>query len=172
LAALAYYGDRAANRPSKERLVKKLLPLLAVASLCTLAQAGGPAPYDERADAGADIQHAIAAAKADHRSVLLLFGANWCGDCRALDLALHGRSGQLIEQRYVVVKIDVGNFDKNLYLAKRYGNPIVNGIPALVVLDADNQVVYSTRQGELANAGQMSEQSIYEFLKQKIANRS
>jgi thioredoxin 1 len=151
--------------------VNKILPMLALASIATLAHAG-PWPYDEKADAAGDIQHAIAAAQTDHKTVLLLFGANWCSDCRALDKALHGSSQHLIDRKFDVVKIDVGNFDKNLYLAKRYGNPIANGIPALVVLGPDNQVVYSTKNGELANAGQMSEQGIYEFLKQKVANRS
>ncbi|HEV2700397.1 MAG TPA: thioredoxin family protein [Steroidobacteraceae bacterium] len=151
--------------------MNKFLLLLATTCLATLAVAA-PWPYDEKADAGGDIQHAMAAAQTDHRKVLLVFGANWCSDCRALDKAMHGSSQHLIQDSFEVVKIDVGNFDKNLYLAKRYGNPIAKGIPALVVIDAGNHVLYSTGNGELANAGQMTERSIYEFLKQKIANRS
>lgn len=151
--------------------MKKYLLLLAVASIWTLANAA-PWPYDEHADAAGDVQRAIAAAPADDKQVLLVFGANWCADCRALDKAMHGSSQHLIESRFDVVKIDVGNFDKNLYLARRYGNPIAHGIPAIVVLGPDNQVIYSTGNGELANAGQMTEQSIYDFLRQKVANRS
>jgi thioredoxin 1 len=45
------------------------------------------------------VQHALAAARAAHRNVLLVFGANWCGDCRALDKAMHGSSQQLIVER-------------------------------------------------------------------------
>lgn len=151
--------------------MNKLLLLLAMATVSTFAVAA-PWPYDEQADAAGDIQHAVAAARVDHKSVLLIFGANWCSDCRALDKALQGSSQHLIEGKFHVVKIDVGNFDKNLYLARRYGNPIAKGIPALVVLGADNQVRYATDNGELANAGQMSEQSIYDFLKHKLAKRS
>lgn len=151
--------------------MNRFLPLLALAAIATLANAA-PWPYDEKADAGADIQHAISAAQSSHKSVLLVFGANWCGDCRALDKAMHGTSQRLIEDHFDVVKIDVGNFDKNLYIAKRYGNPIANGIPALVVLGASDQIIYSTKNGELANAGQMSEQSIYDFLKRKVATGS
>jgi thioredoxin 1 len=147
--------------------VNKFLLLLAVASISTLANAA-PWPYDEKADAAAAVQHAIAAAQTDHRQVLLVFGANWCPDCRALDKAMHGSSQHLIDSRFDVVKIDVGNFDKNLELAHRYGNPIAKGIPAVVVLGAGNQVVYSTRGGELANAGQMTEQGIYDFLSQRV----
>lgn len=126
-------------------------------------------PYDEKADAAADVQHALAAAHTDHRKVLLVFGANWCEDCRVLDEALHGRSRALIEGKFDVVKIDVGNFDKNLALDARYGHPIRNGIPAVVVVDADNTVIYSTRGGELANARHMGERGIYDFLAAKVA---
>src|ERR1700722_12144477 len=151
--------------------MKKFLLALAAASLSTLASAA-PWPYNEQADAAADVQHAIAAAQVDHKKVLLVFGANWCPDCRALEKAMHGSSQHLIDSEFDVVKIDVGNFNKNLSLANRYGNPIAKGIPAVVVVDAGNQVLYSTKGGELANAGQMTEQSIYDFLKQKVANRS
>jgi protein disulfide-isomerase len=155
----------------KEGPMKRLMLLLA-ATVMTAQASAGAWPYNEQADAGGDIRHAITAAQADHKQVLLVFGANWCPDCRALDKAMHGSSERLITASFEVVKIDVGNFDKNLYLASRYGNPIAKGIPALVVINAENQVLYSTQNGELANAGKMTEQSIYDFLKQKIANRS
>lgn len=135
----------------------------------TAVLAAAPAPYDEKADAAADVQRALTAAQVDHHKVLLVFGANWCGDCRALDQALHGRSGPLIEGKFEVVKIDVGNFDKNLDLDARYGHPIGNGIPAVVVIDASNKILYSTRGGELANARKMGDQGIYDFFASKVA---
>jgi thioredoxin 1 len=151
--------------------MQRILLLVAAASVWMLAHAA-PWPYDEKADAAADVRHAIAAAQSDHKQVLLVFGANWCPDCRALDQAMHGSSQHLIDRRFEVVKIDVGNFDKNLALAQRYGNPIAKGIPAVVVVGHANQVVYATRNGELANAGQMSEQGIFDFLSQKVAAAS
>jgi len=141
------------------------LALLAVA----LAASAVDAPYDEAANARADVQRALDAARTDHRQILLVFGANWCSDCRELDKALHGTSRALIEGRFAVVKIDVGNFDKNLDLAERYGNPIRKGIPAVVVLDAAGRVAYSTRGGELANARRMGETGIYDFLARNVA---
>jgi thioredoxin 1 len=142
--------------------------LVGVALLAPTAR-GAEWPYDEHANAAQDIQQALALAKADHRKVLLVFGANWCGDCRELDQAMHGSSQALIQGRFDVVKIDVGNFDKNLDIAQRYGNPIKMGIPAVVVLDRHDRVIYSTKGGELADARKMGEQGIYEFLSQKVA---
>ncbi|HTX24903.1 MAG TPA: thioredoxin family protein [Steroidobacteraceae bacterium] len=144
--------------------------LLALVGACALTVHATQWPYDERADATAQVQQALDAARADHKKVLLVFGANWCEDCRALDRAMHGSSQPLIEGRFHVVKIDVGNFNKNLALAARYGNPIKRGIPAVVLLDADQGIIYSTRGGELANARRMGKQGIYDFLAQKLAS--
>ncbi|MFI4865861.1 MAG: thioredoxin family protein [Steroidobacterales bacterium] len=69
----------------------------------------------------------IVAARADHNDVLLVFGANWCPDCRELGKALNGSSHALISGHFQVVKVDVGRFDKNLDLANQYGNPIKMG---------------------------------------------
>ncbi len=83
--------------------MKRVLLLVAAASVCMLANAA-PWPYDEKADATVDVHHALAAAQADHKQVLLVFGANWCPDCRALDKAMHGSSQHLIDSRFEVVK--------------------------------------------------------------------
>jgi len=147
--------------------VNRLVLLTALAA-CAWSANATEWPYNEKADANADVLQALKAAQADHKKVLLVFGANWCKDCRVLDQAMHGSSQSLIEGKFDVVKIDVGNFDKNLDLAERYGNPIKMGIPAVVVVGADNQVLYSTKGGELADARSMGEQGIYEFLSQKL----
>ncbi len=138
-------------------------------ALLALSVAAAELPYDEHADAQAQIQQALNQARSDHRDVLLVFGANWCPDCRELDKALHGSSQPLIGNRFEVVKIDIGNFDKNLDISNRYGNPIGKGIPAVVVLSASNEVLYSTKAGELANARHMGDSGIYDFLSHNLS---
>ena len=69
--------------------------------------------------------------------------------------------------RYVVVKVDVGRFDKNLDFAKLYGEPIRKGIPSVVVVTPTNEVVYQTKAGELADARSMGGDGIYGFFKDK-----
>jgi thioredoxin len=147
----------------------RMLPV-SVALLCmTLAASAADAPYNEAANAKADVQQGLDAARTDQKQLLLVFGANWCKDCRELDKAMRGTSRALIEGRFDVVKIDVGNFDKNLDLAERYGNPIKMGIPAIVVLSTNGQVAYSTKGGELANARRMGDTGIYDFLVKNVA---
>ena len=136
---------------------------LALLAAVTVANAAGK-PYDEAADAKAQIQEALAQARATSRPVLVVFGANWCGDCQALDMAFHaGASAPLIHAHFEVVKVDVGRFDRNVDIAESYGLPLKNGIPAVVVLSPQGRVVYATRAGELADARQMGDTAIYNF---------
>jgi len=72
----------------------------------------------------------------------------------------------LIGKSFVVVKVDVGNFDHNLEISQRYGDPIQNGIPAAVVISPAGQLLYTTRAGELANAHKINDDDIYQFFDQ------
>jgi len=139
------------------------------ALLWSLAALGASAPYDESADAHVTLQHGLEQARASGKDLLVVFGANWCEDCRKLDTALHGRTAALIDARFVVVKIDIGNFDKNLDVVKRYGYPTGKGIPAAIVLTPDDKLIYATRAGELADARHMGDDGIYNFFSKVVA---
>ena len=72
--------------------------LLLATSLTALA--GPPAIYDEAADAKAAIRATLAEAEKARLPVLVVFGANWCGDCRMLDATFkNGPSAPLIARR-------------------------------------------------------------------------
>ena len=136
--------------------------LLATAALAT--HAGPPAIYDEGADAKAAIQATLAEAEKARLPVLVVFGANWCGDCRMLDATFKtGPSAPLIAQRFKVVKVDVGRFDRNVDIAERYKVPLKKGIPAVAVLSPQGQLLYATEGGELADARKMGDQGVYDF---------
>ena len=145
--------------------------MLALAALLTTAAYAATGPYDESADAKADVQRAFDTAAKTQRPVLVIFGANWCKDCRALDAALKASANaELIGKEFVVVKVDVGNFDRHLDIAERYGNPIKKGIPAASVVSPRQELLYATRGGELANAREMSETGVYDFFHNVAAN--
>ena len=127
-------------------------------------------PYNETADAKLDIKQALTQAGTDQRSVIVVFGANWCGDCKMLDAAMKtGTSAPLLAKDFQIVKINVGRLDKNLALAKSYGVPLDKGIPAVVILSPANKVLYVTKEGEVANARKMGEDGVYEFFKRVTA---
>jgi protein disulfide-isomerase len=132
--------------------------------LAATAQAAS-GPYDETANAKAQVRAALAQAAQAQVPVLVVFGANWCGDCKVLDLAFtEGASAPLVASRFRVVKVDVGRFDRNTDIAESCGVPLLNsGIPAVAVLSSQGEVIYSTRAGELADARKMGDQGIFDF---------
>jgi thioredoxin-related protein len=123
--------------------------------------------YNEQADAHHDVAAAIADATRSKKNIVLIFGANWCGDCHALYNQMHKPDlASVIEKNYVVVEIDLGRWDKNLDLAEKYHVPIKRGIPALAVLDPHGDLQYAMDQGQFADARNMSYESIKAFLVQ------
>ncbi|MCY4755398.1 thioredoxin family protein [Pelomonas aquatica] len=128
------------------------------------AHAGPPAIYDEGADAKAAIRATLAEAAQARLPVLVVFGANWCGDCRMLDNSFkHGASAPLIAKSFKVVKVDVGRFDRNVDIAEAYRVPLKKGIPAVAVLSPEGRLIYATEGGELADARRMGDQGVYDF---------
>ncbi|KAA3611483.1 MAG: thioredoxin family protein [Planctomycetota bacterium] len=100
--------------------------------------------YDEKADAGKQISAALAKAKRNNSRVLIQWGANWCGWCVKLDHTMQtdGKLRRKILYEYEVVKVDVGRFDKNMDLVKKFGADLrSSGIPFLTVLDQNGKVV-------------------------------
>lgn len=127
-------------------------------------------PYNPKANAKAEVQAALDAAHSDHKPVLIFFGANWCPDCRALAKSLAtGKNATLMHQHFNIVKVDVGNFDRNIDIAERYGDPVKKGIPAAVILSPDGKLLYATQAGELANARHMSNAGVYDFFEKTLA---
>ncbi len=134
----------------------RILMLLSALSIAALAPAASHPIYNENANAAKQVAAAMKAASTSGKNVVLIFGANWCPDCHALDAAMHrGRLAKLIQDDYVVVHIDVGRFDKNLDLGNKYGVPIKKGIPAIAVLDPFGFVLCAQSHGEFANAAQL-----------------
>lgn len=126
--------------------------------------------YDETADAKAQIRSALAQVEPAKLPVLVVFGANWCGDCKALDLAFKdGRSATLISKSFKVVKVNVGRFDRNTDIAESYGVPLKNGIPAIAVLSSQGKLIYATKAGELADARNLGDKGIYELFSRIVA---
>jgi thioredoxin 1 len=168
LAALLIVGNAAGcsakvGRPGTETSA----PITAAPAVKPTAGAGASfALYDPTADARGDIDAALAAAKVDGKRVLIDFGADWCPDCHALAAYLEGTAGTaLVDASFHVVKVDVGRFDHNLDISKQLGDPIANGIPAVVVLDGDGAIVGSTADGGLANARAMTEPDVLAVLR-------
>ena len=146
----------------------KILSLVAVVAFSV-----GPALsasrdiYPDPAQAKSDLAAALKTAAATHKRVILDFGGNWCGDCHVLDIYFHNPQNRpILESNFVLVHINVGQYDANLDLAQRYGIPLQKGVPALVVLSDKGKVLLSQKSGEFEKMGHMEPNSVTSFLVQ------
>jgi glutaredoxin len=86
--------------------------------------------------------------------VLVDLGANWCVWCHRLHHTLQTDAAvaRALNDNFVLVLVDVNHRDgkkRNDAVNGRYGNPIKEGLPVLVVLDADGHQLLTQESGAL-----------------------
>jgi thiol:disulfide interchange protein len=119
--------------------------------------------YSETSDAHADIAAALVQARREHKRVILDFGGNWCGDCQLLDIYYHqSPNAELLAKNFIVVHVNIGHMDKNVDVAKKYNVPITKGVPALAVIDAHGNLLYSEHEKEFEHT---TPEAVTAFLK-------
>src|SRR5436305_11911000 len=107
----------------------------------------------DQEDVRAAIEVAGRQAAAEGKRIAVVFGANWCPDCEAFKRALgHRLVAPIVDPHYVVVKVSVGNRDRNLDLMAEYGMNVGSGIPSVAILEPDGSLVIAQRDGQFRNA--------------------
>jgi ketosteroid isomerase-like protein len=128
--------------------------------------------YSSTANPYKDISTAIIRATAEHKRILLDFGGNWCYDCHVLEIAFHNPDiAPTLQATYILVHVDIGNYDKNIDIAEKYRIPLKKGVPALAVLDSNGKLLFSQTTGEFENARSMDPEDIIDFLNKWKAPR-
>lgn len=142
-------------------------------ALTACATTGSGAPrhpearaYSASADATAEVDAALARAAVSGKRVLLVMGANWCHDSRALAGWLETpRFAALTAARYEVVFVDVGvpqtGKGRNLDIARRLGLTEFPGTPALLVLTPEGKALNLDTAATWRNAASRSEDAIF-----------
>jgi thiol:disulfide interchange protein len=121
--------------------------------------------YNPKADAQADIEAALKAARLDHKRVLVTYGGNWCSWCYKLhDLFKSDKQlATILRNEYVQVLIDVKTQQKlfDHYVKKSEQH----GFPFLTVLDSDGQVLVNQETGALEAGPKHDPTKVKTFLK-------
>jgi thioredoxin 1 len=122
--------------------------------------------YPPPDEAPSEISTALAAAARQHKRVILVFGGNWCYDCHVLDTTFRSKTfAPIVNENYIVIHINVGNYDANLDLAKKYQIPLDKGVPSLAILDPDGKLLVSQKNGEFESTVRIGPEDVLEFLK-------
>ena len=122
--------------------------------------------YPAPGQAKADLAAALAASAAAHKRVILDFGGNWCPDCHVLDLYFHDSVNRpILDANYILVHVNIGCMDENTDIAERYQIPLRKGVPALAVLGAHGELLYSQKTGEFEAMRGMQSAAVTDFLR-------
>ncbi len=152
--------------------LRSVLLALVVAPLALAAPLRAQRIYDPNANARQAIDSALALARSDHKLVLIDLGADWCLDCVVLDrLFAQPEVQAYLRDHYHLLHVDVGRFDRNLDINRKYGDPIRGGVPAAVVLAPSGQLLVSTGDGALESARRMTAGEVLHLLQGWVALR-
>ncbi|WP_053690838.1 thioredoxin family protein [Streptomyces sp. WM6372] len=122
--------------------------------------------YDSSADAQKLIDAALRTAKSEGRMVLLDFGANWCGNCKAADKVFaQSQTAAILGNSYRMVKIDIGgNSSANSALLRKYSpSGGTYTMPVLVVVSPSGTVRTDTH---VTGNPSLTPEGINSFLRQ------
>ena len=142
--------------------------LIFFALVVPMASARAQAPkdiYPAPEAAPTEIKSAITNATRLHKRIILDFGGNWCEDCRVLDKFFHDdANAKLLKANFILVDVNIGKFDKNQDIAKKYGVPLERGVPSLAVLDSGGHPLFSQKKGEFESMRRLESSALTDFL--------
>jgi thiol-disulfide isomerase/thioredoxin len=111
------------------------------------------------------IEGAVQTANRQDKLVLLYFGAEGCVYCEQLSRVLSYEDiHSVLEEQFVLVRIDVGEFDKNMDLFRLYMGKKTTGIPALAVLGEGGSVLGAISGEEWGESDQEVYDCVMPFL--------
>lgn len=155
----------------------RLIPLVVGLAVAGSASASNALPVKDL------IQQATNSAQANHKGILLIFHASWCGWCHQLDKSLAVPALKAVmDKDFVVLHVtvlenDAHKADENpggADLLQQYGGAN-QGIPYFVAMDYTGKVVANSKvmeQGKLQNMGFPTEPIEFAHFKEmlKLAN--
>ena len=165
---------------------------LLIAALLSLAACGGAdgppdvagmtyapdaQPYDPSLDAQAAIDAALVRAEETDRLVLISMGGNWCPDCRVLSgMMKTGDLAAFVDDRFEVVRVDVGRpvaeergggfagYERNRAVAERFGQGAFEGVPTLLIVTPEGEVLNADEPSIFRNARERNPQDLADYL--------
>ena len=156
----------------------KILPLLLPAVLavaCTSATPPVPAfaadhpearPFDPAPELKAQeaVDEALSDAALAQKHAIIVMGADWCHDSRALAGWFQTpRFETMLSENFVVRYIDVGQKDRNIDVAQRFGLENIVGTPTIIVTDINGKVLNLDTAPTWRNATSRTEDAIFEY---------
>lgn len=130
-----------------------------------------PLPYDEKVIDSLQLDKFIDMSISKGKQPVVIFGGNWCPDCRILDGTLAMPTiKKFLQQHYQVMHIDIGRYDRNMELMDHLNIETKKGVPRVVILDLEKNIVNSSTSSEWTTARDRKQQEIYNYFQKFLSN--
>src|ERR1017187_8503907 len=151
---------------NRRMLLSRRLVLITALTQVVVAALAAVDPYPPPANAASDLQRARKRASRSNRLLMVVFGGNWCADCRALhDRLRESPVREYVAEHFEIVNVNIGEKNANLGMAKELGVSLERGVPAAAFFAPDGKPVGFTNQGELEPARQYNAGQVLAFLR-------
>ncbi len=125
--------------------------------------------YDADRDSMADVDTAIAKAKARGTKAMIVMGANWCHDSRGFASRMAKPTFQtLIQDNYELVYVSAGTEprqkDQNTDVSKRFGVDQIEGTPTVFIVNGEGEVLNADSAGFWRRAASIPTDMSYAYL--------
>ena len=126
-----------------------------------------PLPYDGKVYSVNDLNKFINTTIQSDKQPILIFGANWCPDCRIFSGTMNiPKIKSYIDKNFQILYIDVKRYEINMELMEEYGIPSAEGIPRVLVFDKNKNLLNNSNTAEWRTARDRSSQEIFNFFQE------
>jgi len=119
-------------------------------------------------DPMADLATGLDAARDTKRLLLVVMGANWCHDSRALAARLFEEPlSTTVNENYETLFVDVGYLNKGKDIITHLGIPVYYATPTVLIIDpASGQVINAHNRHQWANAANIDMEESLDYFQQ------
>ena len=134
----------------------------------TVSAANSGELYLPSEDAMADLSAALDAARNSNRLLLVMMGANWCHDSRALASRVYEEPlSTTINEHFEILFVDVGFLENGKDVISSLGSPVYYATPTVLIVDPlSGQVINASNRHQWANAASISMEESLEYFRE------
>jgi thiol-disulfide isomerase/thioredoxin len=154
-------------------MLYKYLKNIFVAFLLSSSMTAWPEAYqfNPEADPAQHYRAALSSANDQGKLVLMVFGSEWCPDCRSLNQKMtQSPLRDTVENNFVVTHVDIGNWDLNMAFTTNFGQPVAKGIPSIAIIEPAGKVLYVSEAGEFASARSSGVDSLDNWFQARLSS--
>tara|TARA_B100000401_G_scaffold78936_1_gene49450 strand:+ start:1755 stop:2258 length:504 start_codon:yes stop_codon:yes gene_type:complete len=167
-------------------MIKKIFKLIIISNLFVLAASAKqkimlddsdiitsplPLPYNGLEHSSNDLNEFISNAIKKDKQPIIIFGANWCPDCRIFSATMDiPKIKSYIDKTFEVLYVDVKRYEINMSLMEEFGIEPAEGIPRLLIFDKNRKLINSSNTTEWRTARDRTSQEIFNFFQDMSIN--